>query len=134
MILVIVFGSICLLLRSGFTVAQLGFYVTESKTGLVGAAILLTRYLTATVIVICFLNLIPETSIGITALGTMTLPVYLFHNLPGLRNLIYRICPFHNSLPLSLCWWTVWSCFAVLIPAIIFRAIENVKKMPDHEM
>lgn len=80
-----------------------------------GLGILLLRYLLAAVLGICLLALTPEKGGRLTVIGRNTMPVYLVHNLPGLRNGLYLLDPL-KALPLGcMLWWVMWSLGATML-------------------
>lgn len=114
-----VFGaSVCAVKFFGVTAEQLCFLTDIIPLGpgmLRAAGIMILRYLLAAVLGICLLVLTPEREGRLAKLGRNTMPVYLLHNLPGLRNLLYMLDPF-KSLPLvCMLWWLLWSGTATAV-------------------
>jgi fucose 4-O-acetylase-like acetyltransferase len=107
-----------LLVRRGFVPSQLGFFVesfTLTRAGLRQGVIILLRYIVALVLGICFLNLMPQKRSYLSVLGQNTMTILLLHNLPGLRELLYRLDPFRDPLPLSMLWWLLWAVVATVL-------------------
>lgn len=118
-VLLTVFGAaVCAVTFFGVTAEQLCFLVDIIPVGhgmIRSLVILMLRYLLAAVLSVCLLALTPEKEKRLTKLGHSTMPVYLLHNLPGLRNLLYLLDPFKSIPLLCMIWWLVWSGVATVL-------------------
>lgn len=97
------------------SITSLGFFnetLPLRLSSLPRVGLILLRYLIAAVLGICLMNLVPETPCFLTKLGRNTMVIFLFHQLPGFRNLLYYLDPFKNIWILSFLWWLIWSLIA----------------------
>ena len=97
---------------------QLGFFATQFTPNLEGLphlAVTVLRYVLALVLGMCMLRLIPSAPLPIRSIGRNTMTILLLHNLPGLRELLYTLNPWKDTLVCSLVWWTGWSAAATLL-------------------
>lgn len=88
---------------------------TLDKQGLIGVCKLLLRYVTAFVLGICVLNLVPDKGLRITGLGKNTMSIYLLHSLPKLRNTMNALNPKMGNLWFCLFWYTLWTVGAMAV-------------------
>lgn len=117
-LLLILGATVTAMGRYGVTVSQLCFLIETYAVGEnlpQDLAVTVLRYLLAAVMSICVLVLVPEKEGRWTRLGRNTMPIFLLHNLPGVRNLLYKLCPFPDLMPPSMVWWTLWSVLAVVL-------------------
>lgn len=117
-LVMIFFATVFLLYRFDLRATQIGFYsrlFSPDKSGIPHLLVTVVRYVAAIAMGVCILNLIPEKSSRFTKIGRNSMTVFLLHNLPGVRNLLYILNPFKAAIPLSVLWWTVWSAVAVWI-------------------
>jgi fucose 4-O-acetylase-like acetyltransferase len=90
-------------------------YFSPTLAGLPHLGVMVLRYVLAAVMSVCMLNLIPAGAGRLTNLGRNTMTILLFHNLPGLRNVLYWLEPCKDSLIISLVWWIFWSGLFTLV-------------------
>lgn len=86
-----------------------------NRAGILGVCKLLLRYVTALVLGVCVLNLVPARKTPVTKLGESTMSVYLLHSLPKLRNTMNALNPMMGNLWFCLFWYTLWTLGAVVV-------------------
>lgn len=111
-------GALAAIGRFRLTSLQLGFfveYISLDAAGLRQLAVILLRYVLALVLGACVLNLVPGGPCFLSKIGRNTMTVLLLHNLPGIRELLYKLCPMRSSLAVSMLWWTAWAVAATAV-------------------
>lgn len=86
-----------------------------NRYGVMGIIKMLLRYVTAFILGVCVLNIVPDRKLLVTKLGENTMSVYLLHSLPKLRNMMNAFNPMMGNLWFSLLWYTLWTIGAVVV-------------------
>lgn len=139
LILLTALGSMYVALRYlEIPITSLGFFnenLPLSLSSLPRLAVTVLRYGVAAVLGICLLNLVPEKECFLSKLGRNTMVIYLFHQLPGFRNLLYYLDPCKEIPLLSFLWWLLWSAVMTFLlgsdrAANVYRfCMTKVKKL-----
>lgn len=100
---------------STYRLCFIGRGLQLNRSGALELVKLPLRYLTAGVLGICVLNLVPRRRIRITDLGQNTMSIYLLHSLPKLRNTMNGWNPMMENEMFCLVYYTLWTVGALLV-------------------